>query len=58
MIAGQQTTPNVTRIREVSMGLDTDDESQRMRRFFDRGNASAWSAAQRRLAPTPQRRPA
>jgi uncharacterized protein YndB with AHSA1/START domain len=46
--------PRATRIREVSMGFGTDEESQRMRQFFDRGNAATLSALQRRFALTPQ----
>ena len=40
-----------TRIREVSMGFGTDDESQKMREFFERGNASTLVALQKRFAP-------
>jgi len=38
-----------TRIREVSMGFGTDDESQKMRQFFDRGNAATMAALQKRF---------
>ena len=38
-----------TRIREVSMGIGTDEESQNMRRFFEQGNVSTLLALQKRL---------
>jgi uncharacterized protein YndB with AHSA1/START domain len=38
-----------TRVRVVSMGFGTDDESQRMRQFFDRGNAYTVLALQKRF---------
>lgn len=41
-----------TRIREVSMGFGSDDESQRMRQFFDQGNAATMLALQKRFAST------
>jgi len=43
-----------TRIREVSMGFGADEESQKMRQFFDQGNASTLIALQKRFASTPQ----
>lgn len=46
--------PTKTRIREVSMGFGSDDESQKMRQFFDRGNAFTMAALQKRFAATPQ----
>ena len=46
--------PKATRIREVGMGFGTDEESQRMRQLFDRGNAATLAALQRRFASTPQ----
>jgi uncharacterized protein YndB with AHSA1/START domain len=42
-----------TRIREVGMGFGTDEESQRMRQFFDRGNAVTLAALQKRFGSTP-----
>lgn len=39
-----------TRIREVGMGFGADDESQKMRQFFDRGNAYTLVALQKRFA--------
>lgn len=38
-----------TRIREVSMGFGADDESQRMRQFFDQGNAYTLAELQKRF---------
>lgn len=38
-----------TRVRVVSMGFGADDESQRMRQFFDRGNAYTVLALQKRF---------
>jgi uncharacterized protein YndB with AHSA1/START domain len=39
-----------TRVREVSMGFGNDDESQKMREFFDRGNAFTVQRLQKRFA--------
>lgn len=39
-----------TRVREVTMGFGTDDESQKMRQFFDRGNTVTFAALQKRFA--------
>jgi uncharacterized protein YndB with AHSA1/START domain len=46
--------PGTTRVREVSMGFGTDEESQRMRQFFDRGNTATLSALRRRFAAAPR----
>ena len=43
-----------TRVREVSLGFGTDDESQKMRQFFDRGNAYTMTELQKRFAPPPR----
>lgn len=42
-----------TRIREVSLGFGADEESQKMRRFFDQGNAATLAALQQRFASRP-----
>jgi uncharacterized protein YndB with AHSA1/START domain len=42
--------PNQTGIREVSLGFTTDPESQRMRAFFQKGNATTLSQLQRHFA--------
>ena len=42
-----------TRVREVSMGFGLDEESQKMRQFFDQGNAATLAALQSRFASTP-----
>lgn len=42
--------PNQTIVREVSMGFSADPESQKMRAFFDHGNASTLSQLQRHFA--------
>ena len=41
---------NRTAVREVSLGFSPDEESQRMREFFDRGNATTMSQLQRYFA--------
>ena len=38
---------NRTAIREATLGFSSDDESQRMRKFFDKGNATTLSQLQR-----------
>ncbi len=43
-------TAGTTRVREVSMGFGSDEESQKMRQFFDRGNAMTMAALQKRFA--------
>ncbi len=40
-----------TRVREVSMGFGNDDESKKMREFFNRGNAFTLQRLQNRFAP-------
>jgi len=42
--------PGATRIRQVNLGFGTDEESQKMRQFFDRGNAATLAALQQRFA--------
>ena len=50
-----------TRVREVSMGFGADEESQKMRQFFDYGNTLTLTelqkrfAASRPMAPAPKR---
>jgi hypothetical protein len=39
-----------TRVREVSMGFGNDDESKKMREFFNRGNAFTLRKLQKRFA--------
>ncbi len=41
-----------TRVRVVSMGFGNDDESMKMRDFFNRGNAITLERLQKRFAPT------
>lgn len=40
-----------TRVREVSLGFGADEESQKMREFFDRGNAYTMQKLQEHFAP-------
>jgi hypothetical protein len=40
-----------TRVREVSLGFGSDEESKKMRQFFDRGNALTLQRLQKRFAP-------
>ena len=40
-----------TRVRVVSMGFGNDDESKKMRQFFNRGNAFTLQLLQKRFAP-------
>jgi uncharacterized protein YndB with AHSA1/START domain len=42
-----------TRVRVVSLGFTRDDESQRMRTFFDRGNAATLQQLQRHFSARP-----
>ena len=42
---------SATRVREVSMGFGSDDESKKMREFFNRGNAFTLQRLQKRFAP-------
>lgn len=44
--------PNETTVREVSLGFGTDDESQRMRAFFNQGNATTLRQLQRHFSGT------
>jgi len=39
-----------TRVREISMGFGEDDESSKMREFFNRGNAATMEHLQKRFA--------
>ncbi|RQW07523.1 SRPBCC domain-containing protein [candidate division KSB1 bacterium] len=50
----EATSPQMTRVRIVSMGFGDDEESKQMRAFFDRGNAITLSKLQERFAPSPQ----
>jgi uncharacterized protein YndB with AHSA1/START domain len=43
--------PAKTKVREVGLGFGNDDESKKMRAFFDRGNAFTLQRLQRRFAP-------
>ena len=43
-----------TGIREVSLGFGPDDESQKMRQFFEGGNAATLAALQQRFAEKPR----
>lgn len=43
----EEAGPDCTRLRVVSLGFRPDDESQRMRAFFERGNAMTVQALQR-----------
>ena len=42
--------PSRTQVREVSLGFGPDEESQRMRAFFNQGNATTLSQLQRHFA--------
>src|SRR5437870_5814072 len=42
---------HATRVWEVSMGFGNDDESKKMREFFNRGNAFTLQRLQKRLVP-------
>jgi uncharacterized protein YndB with AHSA1/START domain len=46
--------PGRTRVRVASLGFTPDDESQRMRAFFDRGNAATLQQLQRRFPAQPR----
>ena len=48
---------NKTSVREVSLGFGSDDESQRMREFFNRGNATTMSELQRYFIEKRQEQP-
>ena len=43
--------PLTTRVRFVSLGFGDDEESKKMREFFDRGNAFTLRKLQERFAP-------
>lgn len=43
--------PRSTRVRVVGLGFGSDEESQKMRAFFDRGNAFTLKRLQERFAP-------
>jgi uncharacterized protein YndB with AHSA1/START domain len=45
--------PGRTRVREVSLGFDADEESQKMRAFFNQGNATTLKQLQRHFAKIP-----
>ena len=42
--------PSRTTVREVTLGFESDPESQRMRAFFNQGNATTLSQLQRHFA--------
>jgi uncharacterized protein YndB with AHSA1/START domain len=42
--------PGRTRVREVSLGFDAGEESQKMRAFFNQGNATTLKQLQRHFA--------
>lgn len=44
-------SPKTTRVRIVGLGFGDDEESQKMRAFFDRGNAFTLKKLQERFAP-------
>ena len=45
--------PGRTRVREVSLGFDADEESQKMREFFNQGNATTLKRLQSYFAKVP-----
>jgi len=45
--------PNSTHVRIVSLGFSDNDESKKMRAFFDHGNAFTLKKLQERFAPKP-----
>ena len=45
--------PGRTHIREVSLGFEADEESQKMRAFFNQGNATTLNQLQRHFARVP-----
>ncbi len=47
----EATGPQTTRVRIVSLGFGDDEESKKMRAFFDRGNAYTLRKLQERFAP-------
>lgn len=48
---------NKTAVREVSLGFGSDEESQRMREFFNRGNAATMKELQRYFAEKRREQP-
>ena len=46
-----------TRVREVCMGFGADDESSKMREFFNRGNAITLERLQKRFAAKREAKP-
>ncbi|HEX8338307.1 MAG TPA: SRPBCC domain-containing protein [Pyrinomonadaceae bacterium] len=46
-------SPGMTRVRIVGLGFGEDEESKKMRAFFDRGNAYTLKKLQERFAPKP-----
>ena len=48
---------NKTAVREVSLGFGSDEESQRMREFFNRGNAATMKELQRYFAEKGREQP-
>lgn len=49
-------SPRTTRVRFVGLGFGGDEESKKMRAFFDRGNAFTLRKLQERFAPKPSGR--
>lgn len=47
----EATGPQMTRVRIVSLGFGDDEESKKMRAFFDRGNAYTLRKLQERFSP-------
>ena len=47
----QPTADGMTTLRIVGMGFGTDDESQKMKAFFERGNAYTLAQLQKRFPP-------
>jgi uncharacterized protein YndB with AHSA1/START domain len=47
----QSTTDGKTTLRIVGMGFGSDDESQRMKKFFEQGNAYTLAQLQKRFEP-------
>lgn len=48
--------PQATRVRFVGLGFGEDEESKKMRAFFDRGNAYTLKKLQERFSPPPSDR--
>jgi uncharacterized protein YndB with AHSA1/START domain len=47
----QENDPKTTRVRIVGLGFGDDDESKKMRAFFDRGNAFTLNKLRQHFAP-------